>query len=238
MAPTSTRHPSSSGSRARSSGPSRASRRGSPSSTSGGTWRARRMPSRRRTTRPGTRPTTCGPASRTTRRRGRPAPLGRDPGGSPGPADGQRRQPARRARGLDTRPRLRRIELDLGDDLELAAPADARFRLTRTNRGLLVDGDVHATLAETCSRCLRPIQVAVEQEIDEEALQTVELTTGARIDHADEPDVARITGHHEIELEPFVREAIQLAAPIAPLCRPDCPGLCVDLWRGARQRAT
>ncbi len=120
-----------------------------------------------------------------------------------------------------------RIELDLGDDLELAAPADARFRLTRTNRGLLVDGDVHATLAETCSRCLRPIQVAVEQEIDEEALQTVELTTGARIDHADEPDVARITGHHEIELEPFVREAIQLAAPIAPLCRPDCPGLCV-----------
>lgn len=119
------------------------------------------------------------------------------------------------------------LDLDLGDDIALAAPADARFRLTRTNRGLLVDGDVRASLADSCSRCLRPIQVDVESDIDEEALQSVELTTGARIDHADEPEIARITDHHELELEPFVREAIQLAAPIAPLCRPDCPGLCV-----------
>jgi DUF177 domain-containing protein len=118
------------------------------------------------------------------------------------------------------------LALDLGEDLALAGPADARFRLTRTNRGLLVDGDVRATLAETCSRCLRPIEVEVRPEIDEEALQSVELATGSPIDHADEPEVARLTDHHEIELEPFVREAILLAAPIAPLCRPDCPGLC------------
>ena len=118
------------------------------------------------------------------------------------------------------------VELDLGEDLQAAGPARARVRLTRTNRGLLVDGDVLATLAETCSRCLRPIEVTVEPEFEEEALQSVELTTGTPIDHADEPEVARLTDHHEIELEPFVREAIQLAAPIAPLCRPDCPGLC------------
>ena len=118
------------------------------------------------------------------------------------------------------------LELDLGDDLALAEPARARIRLTRTNRGLLVDGDVRATLAEACSRCLRPIEVTVEPEFEEEALQSVELATGSPIDHADEPEVARLTDHHEIELEPFVREAVQLAAPIAPLCRPDCPGLC------------
>ena len=120
------------------------------------------------------------------------------------------------------------LDLDLGDDLSLARPADARFRLTRTNRGLLVDGDVRASLAETCSRCLRPIQVEVAQDIDEEALPSVDLASGAPLDHSDEPEVARLTGHHEIELEPFVREAIQLAVPIAPLCRPDCPGLCPE----------
>jgi DUF177 domain-containing protein len=120
------------------------------------------------------------------------------------------------------------VELDLGDDLTLARPADARFRLTRTNRGLLVDGDVRATLAETCSRCLRPIEVDVAQDIDEEALPIVDLATGAPLDHADEPEVARLTRHHEIELEPFLREAILLAEPIAPLCRPDCPGLCPE----------
>jgi uncharacterized protein len=120
------------------------------------------------------------------------------------------------------------LDLDLGDDFALARPADARFRLTRTNRGLLVDGDVKATLTESCSRCLRPIEVEIDTEFEEEALQSVELATGAPLDHSDEPEVARLTGHHEIELEPFVREAIVLAAPIAPLCRPDCPGLCPE----------
>ncbi len=120
------------------------------------------------------------------------------------------------------------LDLDLGDELTLAAPADARFRLTRTNRGLLVEGDVRAVLADTCSRCLRPIEVALAGEIDEEALPSIDLGTGKPLDRALEPEVARLTDHHEIELESFVREAIQLAAPIAPLCRPDCPGLCPE----------
>ena len=37
----------------------------------------------------------------------------------------------------------------------------------------------------------------------------------------------RLTDHHELDLETAVREAILLAEPIAPLCRPDCPGLCL-----------
>jgi uncharacterized protein len=41
-----------------------------------------------------------------------------------------------------------------------------------------------------------------------------------------EPEVPRLTDHHEMDLETPVREAIQLAAPIVPLCRPDCLGLC------------
>ena len=32
---------------------------------------------------------------------------------------------------------------------------------------------------------------------------------------------------HELDLETPVREAIQLVEPIAPLCRPDCRGLCL-----------
>jgi len=53
------------------------------------------------------------------------------------------------------------------------------------------------------------------------------LATGRPITIDDEPDVARLTDHHELDLETAVREAIQLAEPIAPLDRPDCPGLCV-----------
>jgi uncharacterized protein len=35
-----------------------------------------------------------------------------------------------------------------------------------------------------------------------------------------------LTDHHELDIEQTVREAILLAEPIAPLCEPDCPGLC------------
>jgi uncharacterized protein len=35
-----------------------------------------------------------------------------------------------------------------------------------------------------------------------------------------------------LDLEPVVRDAVVLALPLAPLCDPDCPGLCVEC--GAR----
>ncbi len=43
----------------------------------------------------------------------------------------------------------------------------------------------------------------------------------------DEPEALRLTDHHEVDLEGPVRDAISLAEPIAPLDRPDCPGLCL-----------
>ena len=61
----------------------------------------------------------------------------------------------------------------------------------------------------------------------EEYLPSLDLATGRPLPTDDEPDVLRLTDHHELDLEPPVREAIQLAEPIAPLCRPDCPGLCI-----------
>jgi len=54
------------------------------------------------------------------------------------------------------------------------------------------------------------------------------LTSGEPVDLSGEPDAIRLTDHHELDLEPLVREAIQLGEPIAPVCRPDCPGLCTE----------
>jgi uncharacterized protein len=118
------------------------------------------------------------------------------------------------------------VTVDLGSDMELADPIEGEVRLTRTNRGLLVHGRLKAALASLCSRCLRDIEVPLEVEIDEEALPSVDIDTGQPIGVSAEPDVIRLNGQHELELEPVVREAIQLAEPIAALCREDCPGLC------------
>jgi uncharacterized protein len=126
------------------------------------------------------------------------------------------------------------VRIDLGEDLRLASPISGRVHMARTNRGLLVDADVATSLAMQCARCLRDIEVPITAEFEQEALPSIDLQTGAPVaaDPADEADdVIRLSDHHELDLERAVREAIQLAEPIAPLDRPDCPGLCVVCGR-------
>jgi uncharacterized protein len=116
--------------------------------------------------------------------------------------------------------------LPLAEGLELAHPLQGRLRLTSSGRGILVRGRLETALTEACSRCLRPAVAPLVVEIEDEALPSIDVETGLPVDARDEPDVLRLTDHHELDLEPVVRDAISLAEPIAPLCRPDCPGLC------------
>lgn len=118
------------------------------------------------------------------------------------------------------------VPLSLGDDLELASGVSGRLQVTRTNRGLYARADARGQLRERCSRCLREIGIQVDVVVEEEVLPSIDLSTGLAMDSAAEPDVIRLTGAHELALEPLLRDAITLAEPIAPLCRPDCPGLC------------
>jgi uncharacterized protein len=118
------------------------------------------------------------------------------------------------------------LKIDLGEDLVQAEPLVGTAHLVRTNRGLLVAGRVETALADTCGRCLVPVRVPLNLELADEFLPSLEIGTGQPLDRSIEPDVPRLSDHHEMDLETLVREAIQLAAPIVPLCRPDCLGLC------------
>jgi uncharacterized protein len=117
-------------------------------------------------------------------------------------------------------------DLPMTDDIELAGPVTGRIRLTNSGRSILVQGHLETALAERCSRCLRPARAPLAVELEEEALPSLDLESGAPLEASDEPEALRLSGHHELDLEPALRDAISLAEPIAPLCRPDCPGLC------------
>jgi uncharacterized protein len=117
--------------------------------------------------------------------------------------------------------------LDLGPDLRQARGIRGHLRLTRTNRGLLIQGRFATAIEQVCSRCLRDLEWPIQIDLDEEALPTLDIASGAPLDGSIEPDVLRLNDHHELALEGEIRDAILLAEPIAPLCREDCPGLCV-----------
>jgi uncharacterized protein len=129
--------------------------------------------------------------------------------------------------GAERADRFDGVTIDLGLDLRLAEPVDGHLRLVRTNRGILAKASLATALDLECSRCLREIALRVEVRLQEEYLPSVDMASGRPLPTSDEPDVLRLTNHHELDLETPVREAIQLAEPIAPLCRADCPGLCI-----------
>ena len=134
--------------------------------------------------------------------------------------------------GTERRYDIHGATIKLPDDLRLAEPIDGRLRVVRTNRGVYVDAELTTAIAGECSRCLRDIEVPTRVEVREEVLPTLDLATGHRLDMHAEPDAARLTEHHDLDLAALAGEAISLAEPIAPLCEPDCPGLCATC--GAR----
>ncbi|HET7677601.1 MAG TPA: DUF177 domain-containing protein [Candidatus Limnocylindrales bacterium] len=116
--------------------------------------------------------------------------------------------------------------LPISDDLELAAPIEGNVRLSRTRRSILATADLTTALAERCSRCLAPVVTPIAVHVEEEALPSIDIESGERLAVEAESEALRVDEHHELDLAEPVREAISLAEPIAPLCRPDCLGLC------------
>jgi uncharacterized protein len=122
------------------------------------------------------------------------------------------------------------VDVDPGDDLVLAEPVRGTLRLSRTNRGLVMDARLHTALASECSRCLRAIVIPVDLRIEDEVTPRIDLASGLPVplEEGGDPEAPRLTDHHELELRPLVLEAISLQDPIAPLCEPGCPGLCPE----------
>jgi uncharacterized protein len=124
---------------------------------------------------------------------------------------------------------LRDHYTNLGPDVELAGPLDADLRLQRTNRGILLRGEVRAPLRRTCARCTDAFVEDVAIGVSEEFVPTLDPETGAVLAALEDDEAAlRIDEHHEIELDTVLHDDLALSEPMHPLCSPDCPGLCAE----------
>lgn len=102
---------------------------------------------------------------------------------------------------------------------------DADVRATHTDPGAYLEGDARASVSQECARCLRPIQVPVRAHFAEQYYASIHVESGAQMPEA--PVDAKQIGHDfRIDLTPLLREEVILATPQAPLCRPECRGLC------------
>jgi uncharacterized protein len=103
-------------------------------------------------------------------------------------------------------------------DAEVAegAPVDVDVELESVHAGIVVTGRVAAPWTGTCRRCLGP----VGGRLDAAVRELYSASVGGDDAFALEGD--------RLDLRPLVREALALELPLAPLCQPDCAGLCPE----------
>jgi uncharacterized protein len=124
----------------------------------------------------------------------------------------------------ETVPSPSRIGLDL-IGIDAGAPLKLDLRLESVSEGVLVSGTVSAPTSGECARCLTPITGDVEIDLtelfaypDSATDETTESDEIGRVGASGQPDT--------VDLEQPIIDAIGMALPFAPLCRPDCVGLC------------
>jgi uncharacterized protein len=122
----------------------------------------------------------------------------------------------------------RTVPAPAGLGIPLASvPADAAIslaiQLESATEGVLVTVTATAPAASECARCLETFQQMIDVRFQELfSYQPVSYQP------AEDGDDGYALHGDLLDLEPALRDALVLALPLAPLCRPDCPGLCPD----------
>lgn len=104
----------------------------------------------------------------------------------------------------------------LGEGLAVVpagATLTADIRLESVHEGILATVSVDGEYQAECGRCLD--EFATPLEVDFQELFVYNPS------EADEYGVSQ----DQIDLDPPLRDAVVLALPFQPVCRPDCPGL-------------
>jgi uncharacterized protein len=115
------------------------------------------------------------------------------------------------------------LELDVPEGLDL--PLVEQIEALRLDGvleslvdGVLVRGTLSARIDVACARCLSPFGIDAAAEI-------AELYTEPGPD-AEEVEPGYEVRDGSIDLDALVRDALLPLLPVAPVCRPDCRGLC------------
>jgi uncharacterized protein len=117
----------------------------------------------------------------------------------------------------------REIELDyphieISPDVTLA-PLTGKFRATRTSKGIYLSGKLASTMQTECTRCLEPVSLPIEIELDDLFYHPVSAAP---------PGEYSINDDGILDLAPLIRELSLLALPMQVFCRDNCKGICVQ----------
>jgi uncharacterized protein len=99
-----------------------------------------------------------------------------------------------------------------------------KLHLSRTSRGILVQGTLETSIGAQCVRCLEDVPVVIGVPINELFV------------HPPEPgEVSNLDDSGVLDLTPLLREEIILNTPSNILCRANCAGLCLTCGKNLNE---
>ncbi len=124
-------------------------------------------------------------------------------------------------------------ELDSDENkISFAGPAQIHVDLTNTGLGILVTGDIHASVNTECARCLESFKYPVRTDFLE-TYYDGEKRPFPKMEG--EEEFIPFKGD-EIDIQPEVLKSIVLALPIRALCSELCKGLCSQCGNNLNER--
>ena len=101
-----------------------------------------------------------------------------------------------------------------------------KAELLRASGGILVRGEFTTGCHLVCGRCLEPFSQTLQFRTEEEFSPSIDIASGDSLTLPEDAASFKIDDHHVLDLTELVRQHSLLAAPMKPLCKPDCAGLC------------
>lgn len=116
---------------------------------------------------------------------------------------------------------------ELIESEEVGSPVEAKLKIDKNGKEIIISGTLKTNLKLTCSRCLVkyfkellvPINVVYQPVEELKSDENYELKT-------EELDMDFYKGD-ELDLNLLLKEQITLNIPMKPLCAEDCKGICI-----------
>lgn len=117
--------------------------------------------------------------------------------------------------------------LDTIGDMPLAAPVTGHVRLMRTNRGVLVRGNLSTRVILECSRCLTEFEMPIDIHLNDQFWQKIDIYTGRvmPLPEGEDHDM-EISEDHILDITEAVRQYLVIGLPMQALCTEACKGMC------------
>lgn len=121
------------------------------------------------------------------------------------------------------------LELDFSIDLEsiegvhslrITEPIRAKGKVYFTRDGMFLNLRAQARIESSCSRCLKDFEETLGLKLDYEIVSTEEA------EEMDEEEDILVVDHDVMDLEEVIIEELIMKAPMKPLCKEDCKGIC------------